>query len=142
MCKDVNARFTTVPMKALSDQVCIRYHPHVHSISLFSVVVSLQKWQVHFSSYKNHIIFHIFDEIRISRVSLYTGHCYLCMRVAKNYAYSPLKESNKFQNTWSSICPCSLDEPGSNWIKLKKLAQFQFPILYAIIAFAMDTYYK
>ena len=91
MCKDVNARFTTVPMKALSDQVCIRYHPHVHSIRLFSVVVSLQKWQVHFSSYKNHIIFHIFDEIRISRVSLYTGHCYLCMEGRQKLCLQSLK---------------------------------------------------
>ena len=106
MCKDVNARFTTVPMKALSDQVCIRYHPHVHSISLFSVVVSLQKWQMHFlliihngeihrnkhfSSYKNHIIFHIFDEIRISRVSLYTGHCYLCMEGRQKLCLQSLK---------------------------------------------------
>ena len=64
------------------------------------------------------------------------------LRVSLYYAYSPFKENNKFQNTRSSICPCSLDEPGSNWIKLKKLAQFQFPLLYAIIAFAMDTNYK
>ena len=45
-CKDDNALFTTVPLKALSDQVWIKY-PWFFNY-LFSFAVSLQKWLVHF----------------------------------------------------------------------------------------------
>ena len=45
-CKDGNALFTTVPLKALSDQVWIKY-PWFFNY-LFSFAVSLQKWLVHF----------------------------------------------------------------------------------------------
>ena len=81
-CNDGNARFTTVPWKALSIQVWIRYH----CFCLFSFVVSLRKWKLHFMltnepmkkltnintfSQKNDgIIFKIFDQIKVSGVPL------------------------------------------------------------------------
>ena len=48
-CKDVNARFTTVPLRALSNHVLIR-HINVYNLKnrLFSMAVSLQKCIEHF----------------------------------------------------------------------------------------------
>ena len=43
-CKDVNARFTTVPLRALSNHLLIR-HINVNNFKngLYSIAVSLQK---------------------------------------------------------------------------------------------------
>ena len=46
-------------------------------------VVTKKQWRSyqnkHFSSQKNDGIFHIFDQIKVSRVPLQIGHCHFCM---------------------------------------------------------------
>ena len=46
-------------------------------------VVTKKQWRSyqnkHFSSQKNYGIFHIFDQIKVSRVPLQIGHCHFCM---------------------------------------------------------------
>ena len=48
------AGFTTVPLKALSDQVWIKYQYLLLENSFFSIVVSLQKWLAHFYIAEKH----------------------------------------------------------------------------------------
>jgi len=44
-CTNENARFTTVPLKTVFDQLRIRYYVYSLEIWLLNVVVSLQKGQ-------------------------------------------------------------------------------------------------
>ena len=72
-CKDGNTRFTTEPLKALSNQVWI----NVYNIDnwIFSTVVSILKWIIRYNNFytlKNDNIFHIIDQIKVSRVHICT----------------------------------------------------------------------
>ena len=78
-----NARFTKVPLKALSHHVCVMFN---------LIVFSLQKWLAHFlpirndgetirnehfSSQQNDIILHIFDQTKISNIPSEIELCHL-----------------------------------------------------------------
>ena len=102
-----NAQFTTVPLKALSDQVWIRYQYFclfVYFNCLFSFAVYLGKWRArflfigsngetlrntHLSSQKNDGIFQTFDQIKVSRIPLHKWPCNLRMKAEGSLEIMP-----------------------------------------------------
>jgi len=90
-CKDGNARFTMVPLKAFPDQAWLDMNIYNFENCLFLIVVSLQS-DLHISTAGKHIgviridqfqssrndnIVHIIDQKNVSRVQLWIRHCHL-----------------------------------------------------------------
>ena len=110
LCKDGNARFTTVPSKALSDQVWIRYQCFCF-FNLFIVICGFL-WLAHFLlirnngeihrnkhslSQKNNVFFSTFlFSLKFQGYRCKSGIAILAWRVAKNYAYSPWKKRKRY----------------------------------------------
>ena len=83
-CKYVNARLTTLPLKAFLINYELFINVYNFENWLFLLVVSLQSWLEHFIA-QNHIriiriwrkndnIFHIIDQITVSRAMLWIKH--------------------------------------------------------------------